>query len=74
MTQLIVSLEDTSKLADIKRAIRMLKGVVSVKIAKPEGQPNATTIKAMAELETGNTTVCEDYNAYLKLVSSELPD
>ena len=74
MTQLIVSLEDSSMLADIKNAIRMLKGVASVKVSKSANIPNATTIKAITELDNGNTIVCKDYNDYLKLVSRELPD
>lgn len=74
MTQLIVSLEDTSMLADIKKAIRLLRGVVSVKESKTSDTPNATTLKAIEEVENGDTVTCQDFNDYLKLVSCELPD
>lgn len=74
MTQLIVSLEDSSMLSDIKKAIRKLKGVASVSVSESADLPNVTTAKAIQELEKGDTVVCEDFNAYLKLVSRELPD
>ncbi len=74
MTQLIVSLEDASMLSEIKKAICLLKGVASVKVSKRHDIPNATTIKAIDELENGQSIVCSDFNDYLKLVSRELPD
>lgn len=74
MTQLIVSLEDTSMVGDIKKAIRLLKGVASVKVSKSPDQPNPQTLKAIADLEAGDTIVCKDFNDYLKLVENELPD
>ena len=74
MTQLIVSLEDASMLSDIKKAIRMLRGVASVRVSETSDIPNSTTIRAMEELESGQTVVCEDFNAYMNLVSRDLPD
>lgn len=74
MTQLIVSLEDASVLADIKKAIGMLRGVVSVKESTIPDNINATTLKAIEEVERGDTFVCEDFEEYLKLVGRELPD
>lgn len=74
MTELIVSLEDNSMLADIKKAIRMLRGVASVRVSKIPDIPNATTIKAIKELECGDTVVCENFEEYLKLVDRELSD
>ena len=74
MAQLIVSLEDTSAINEIRKAIRLLKGVVSVKITKNEAQPNATTVKAIDEADKGHTTVCRDFDSYLELVGNELPD
>lgn len=71
MTQLIVSLEDNSMLGDIKKAIKLLRGVVSVKtIASPKNssQINAETEEAIKELENGGGIVCEDMASYLKLV------
>ena len=74
MTQLIVSLEDASMLSDIKKAIRMLRGVASVRVSETSDIPNSTTIRAMEELESGQTVVCEDCNAYMNLVRRDLPD
>lgn len=74
MTQLIVSLEDNSMLSEIKRAILMLRGVTSVRDTQPTEIVNPNTLKALNELENGETVVCEDFNEYLKLVNRELPD
>lgn len=74
MTQLTVYLEDSAILPDIKRAIRMLRGVASVRESEPLECPNPTTLKAMEELEQGKTTICSDFNDYLKLVNNDLPD
>lgn len=71
MTQLIVSLENTtpSALEEIKKAISLLRGVVSVKIARNDAKlPNADTIKAIEEAERGDTLKCNDMDEYLKLV------
>ncbi len=74
MTQLIVSLEDASMLSEIKKAIRLLRGVVSVKVAETSAKPNATTVEAIEELNNGQTIVCEDFESYLKLVKGDLSD
>lgn len=74
MTQLIVSLEDASMLSEIKKAIRLLRGVVSVKVAEAPAVPNAMTVEAIEELNNGHTIVCEDFESYLKLVKGDLPD
>ena len=49
MTQLTVSLEDVSPsvLKDVKKAIGMLRGVVSVKVNRDASVPNASTRKAI---------------------------
>lgn len=49
MTQLTVSIENPNMLRDIKRAIKMIRGVVSVKAEKP--RPNATTIEPLGRLK-----------------------
>lgn len=41
MIQLRVSIEDPAMLRDIKKAIKMIRGVVSVKVDNPK--PNAST-------------------------------
>lgn len=68
MTQLIVSIEDASVLADIKKAIKLLRGVTSVKVSKTNVQPNPTTIKAIEDAANGRTIKCGDFKGYLKLV------
>lgn len=49
MTQLIVSLEDTSMLSDIKNAIRLLRGVVSVRESK--GEPFGLSDETLRRIE-----------------------
>ena len=70
MTQLIVSIEDASVLQDIKKAIKLLRGVKSVKICRQEAKPNSTTIKAIEDAANGKTIKCGDFNGYLKLVEN----
>ena len=74
MTQLIVSVEETSLLSDIRKAIKLLRGVASVSVGHEVDVPNPTTLKAMHEAETGQTIVCDTMEDYLKLVSDELQD
>lgn len=66
MAQLIVSLDDKALLPDVKAAIRMLRGVSSVKVCKEEKVPNAKTLQAMREVENGDTIVCDTMDDYLK--------
>lgn len=70
MTQLIVSIEDASVLNDLKKAIKMLKGVASVKVCNNEHTPNPTTIKAIKDATDGKTIKCGDFNGYLNLVKN----
>lgn len=74
MTQLIVSLDDATLLNNVKTAIRMLRGVKSVKVYNDNVKPNSKTIKAMQEAESGNTIVCDNIEEYLKLVDYGLQD
>ena len=61
-------------LGDIKKAIRLLRGVASVTVSKSAEVPNPATVKAIKDIEEGHSFVCEDFNDYLRLVSDELPD
>ncbi len=75
MTQLIVSLEEnTTLIEDIKRAIKMLRGVTSVRETQSTPTYNAQTIKAFQELEEGNTVVCDSYEDYKNLINETLQD
>lgn len=74
MTQLIVSLDDKTLLPSVKAAIRMLRGVTSVKVCKEEKVPNAKTLQAMREVESGDTVVCDTMDDYLKLVGYGIQD
>lgn len=74
MTQLIVALDDNTLLPDVKAAIRMLRGVISVKECKREATPNMTTLQAMHEAKSGDTIVCETMDDYLKLVGYGVQD
>lgn len=74
MAQLIVSLDDNTLLPSVKAAIRMLRGVTSVKVCKEEKAPNAKTLQAMREVENGDTVVCDTMDDYLKLVGYDVQD
>lgn len=67
MTQLTVSIENPSMLPDIRKAIKMIRGVVSVKTEK--NKPNATTLAAIKEAENGEGVFCDSFDEYLKIVS-----
>ena len=68
MTQLIVNIEDTSLLTDLKRAIMMLRGVASISETNDDTTYNEVTLKAMEEAQNGNTIKCSSFEEYLKLV------
>lgn len=74
MTQLIVSLDDKALLPNVKAAIRMLRGVTSVEVCREEKTPNAKTLQAMREVESGDTVVCDTMDDYLKLVGYDVQD
>ena len=64
MTQLIVNIEDVSLLSELKRAIMMLRGVVSI---SEKENVNETTLKAMEEAKNGNTIKCSSFEEYSSL-------
>ena len=63
MTQLVVSVEDYSLISDIKRAIKMLKGVADVKLVKPK--KNGLD-KAIEDIENGNVYAAKDMDDFVK--------
>ena len=67
MTQMILTLDDNAMIPELKAALKMLRGIVSVKVKKDT--PNAATIKAIKEAENGNTIKCANFEEYLKAVS-----
>ena len=50
MTQLIVTIEDASLLPDLKKAIKMLRGVENISVKKAETPLNETTLRAMRDV------------------------
>lgn len=68
MTQLTVSIENPDMLRDIKKAISMIRGVVSVKSEKLK--PNSATLAAIKEMESGNTIHCGSFDDYKRIVSN----
>ena len=68
MTQLIVSLEDPSMIDDIKNAIKLLRGVVSVKTSKTSDVPNKETVDAIKQAENGEVIHCGSFDNYLEFV------
>ena len=76
MTQLTVSLEDVSPsvLMYVKKTISMLRGVVSVRVNRIADRPNASTIKAIEDAESGDTIKVGTMDDYLKFVGDGLSD
>ena len=70
MTQLIVTLSENSLAADIKKAIRLLRGVDKVRVQRQK--VNSKTIKAIEEMRKGDTIACANMDEYLKLVNDDL--
>ncbi len=71
MTQLIVNIEDTSLLAELKRAIMLLRGVSSItEWTDTTDVFNETTLEAMNEAKIGDTIKCRSFEDYLKLVEN----
>ncbi len=68
MTQLIVSVDNQSMIEDIKNAIMMIKGVISVNMGK--NNLNQTTLTAIEDAMNGNTIRCATFDDYKKLVAN----
>lgn len=68
MTQLIVSIENPDMLRDIKKAIRMIRGVISVK--SQEETPNADTLAAIREARSGKAIHCGSFDDYKRIVAN----
>lgn len=68
MTQLIVTVDDLSLLPELKRAIKMLRGVKNITVCKTDDIPNEQTEQAIAEWREGKTIKCENFEDYLKKV------
>ncbi len=66
MTELIVKVDDASLLPDLKRAIKLLRGVASIAVKKEK--PVDVTLQAMRDAEEGRTVKCMDFEDYLKKV------
>lgn len=67
MAQLIVTVEDASLVSDLKRAIRMLRGVTNISEKKPDSL-NEVTKQAIADAREGRTIKCDDFEDYLRKV------
>jgi len=52
-----ITLEENAVVSDIKKALKMIKGIASVRVAKPvkTRELNATTIKAIEDVKAGKT-------------------
>ena len=66
MPELIVKVDDASLLPDLKRAIKLLRGVASIAVKKEK--PVDVTLQAMRDAEEGRTVKCMDFEDYLKKV------
>ncbi|MBP3254290.1 MAG: response regulator [Bacteroidales bacterium] len=65
MTQLVVSVEDYSLLADIKRAIKMLRGVTEVSVMTT--QKNGLD-RAIEDVENGRVYSAESVEDMIKQI------
>lgn len=69
MIQLILNIEDTSLLSQIKKACVFMRGVGTIYSCKRnEAMPNKATRKAMEEAKMGDTIKCANFEEYLKSV------
>ena len=68
MTQLIVTIEDASLLPDLKKAIKMSRGVENISVKKAETPLNETTLRAMRDVKEGHTIKCKSVEEYLEKV------
>ncbi len=52
-----ITLEENAVISDIKKALKMIKGVAAVRVANPTKtrELNATTIKAIEDVRAGKT-------------------
>ena len=52
-----ITLEENAVVSDIKKALKMIRGVASVRVANPSKAevPNKTTIKAKNDVRAGKT-------------------
>jgi hypothetical protein len=52
-----ITLEENAVVSDIKKALKMIRGVASVRVANPSKAevPNKTTIKAINDVKAGKT-------------------
>ncbi len=64
MTELVVQVEDASLLTDIKRAIKMLKGVTSVTI--PKSAKKTELERAIEEVRSGKLYEAKDANDLMR--------
>ena len=68
MAQLIVTVEDASLLPDLKKAIKMLRGVGNISVKKAETPLNENTLRAMRDVKEGHTIKCKSVEEYLEKV------
>ena len=68
MTQLIVTIENASLLPDLKKAIKMFRGVGNISVKKAETPLNETTLCAMRDVKEGRTIKCKSFEEYLETV------
>lgn len=57
MIQLVLTIEDDAMLPDLKRAVKMLRGVVGVTVKKEvagNSEPNKETVEAIWEARRGD--------------------
>lgn len=68
MAQLVVTIDDSKLIPDLKKAIKMLKGVSNISVNKNVSEANKKTLEAIRAAQNGNTIKCDSFEDYLKKV------
>lgn len=66
MPQLVINVENESVVPSLKKAISMLRGVSKVTVCKSEA--HLKTLRAIDQMEKGETIKCSSFEDYLKKV------
>jgi hypothetical protein len=69
MTQLMITIEDPGLVPDIKKALKLLRGVKSISVYKSDTKTvNKKTLRAIQDAREGKTIRCDSFDDYLEKV------
>ena len=61
MAQLVVTIDDSKLLPDLKKAIKMLKGVTHISVNKNVSKANKKNLEAIRDAKNDNTIKCDSF-------------